>query len=84
MLREQIKQNIDKQISIILNTEIKTEETDYIDFRGAGLNSVHLLTLIIKLEELFGFEFDDELFVLNGFEYISDIINLVEKTMENQ
>jgi len=57
-------------------------ENDYIDFRGAGLNSIELMTLIVYLEEVLDFESDDEELNLEKFNVIDDLVNLVIRFKE--
>lgn len=78
MTRQDILEVLQNKILEIKNTVVALTEEDFIDFRGAGLNSIELMTIIVYLEEHFDFESEDEELNLERFTYVKDIINLVE------
>lgn len=75
------------EILFVLNSKIKEikdsgknlSEDDYIDFKGAGLNSLELMTLIVYLEDYFEIEFEDEELLISEYVYIRDLIDVVLK-----
>lgn len=75
---------INKHLKLMLNSEDDVKLENYIDYRGVGLNSVQLLTLMIKLEEEFDFEFDDDLLILEDFKLVSDIVICVSTIVERE
>jgi acyl carrier protein len=77
MDRNTILNAIQTKINEMKETAITISEGDYIDFRGAGLNSVELMTLIVYLEEYFDFESDDEDLDLEKISLIVDLVDLV-------
>lgn len=79
MDRDQIFNVIKAKIIEIKGETRKININDYIDYRGGGLNSIELLTLIVNLEEHFEFETDDEDLSLERFIFIKDIVDLVSE-----
>ena len=77
MDRSTILNAIQTKINEMKETTITVSEGDYADFRGAGLNSVELMTLIVYLEEHFDFESDDEDLDLEKINLVVDLVDLV-------
>lgn len=57
-------------------------EDDYLDFKGAGLNSLELMTIIVYLEDYYEIEFEDEDLLISEYVYIKDLIDIVCKRMQ--
>jgi|GEM_PF-4100394 len=79
MNRSDILDVIQIKISKIKESALVVHENDYIDFRGTGLNSIELMTLLVYLEEYFDFESDDEDLNLEKIILVSDLIDLVKR-----
>lgn len=77
MSREEILHIIAAKINQIKNENKEIMEEDYLDFRGIGLNSIELLTLIVHLENELEFETDDADLSLSHFSYVKDLIDSV-------
>ena len=54
-------------------------EEDYVDSRNVGFSSLQFLTFIVKLEEEFNIEFEDEELTFERYQKISDFINEIER-----
>ncbi|MCR4678141.1 MAG: acyl carrier protein [Lachnospiraceae bacterium] len=80
------------EILSVLNAKIKEikdngkvlNEEDYLDFRGAGLNSLELMTLIVYLEDYYEIEFADEDLLISEYVYIKDLMDVVCKKMQSE
>ncbi len=78
------------EILAVLNAKIKEikdngkilNEDDYLDFKGAGLNSLELMTLIVYLEDYYEIEFEDEDLLISEYIYIKDLMDVVCKKMQ--
>lgn len=78
------------EILSVLNAKIKEikdngkilREDDYLDFKGAGLNSLELMTIIVYLEDYYEIEFEDEDLLISEYVYIKDLMNIVCKKMQ--
>lgn len=74
----------------VLNVKIKEikdngkvlNEDDYLDYKGAGLNSLELMTLIVYLEDYYEIEFEDEDLLISEYVYIKDLMDIVCKKMQ--
>lgn len=53
-------------------------------FHDIGVNSLHLVELIVHVEELFDFEFDIEDMVITDDLSIERIVRIIEKHSENR
>lgn len=75
------------KILSVLNAKIKEikdngkifSEDDYLDFKGAGLNSLELMTIIVYLEDYYEIEFEDEDLLISEYVYIKDLMDTVCK-----
>jgi len=75
---ETIKTKI-RQIILENLTEIKEEDlTDNVELFSLGLNSLNSVSLVLGLEETFGFEFDMEEISYESFRAIADITQLIK------
>lgn len=78
------------EILSVLNAKIKEikdsgkilREDDYLDFKGAGLNSLELMTIIVYLEDYYEIEFEDEDLLISEYVYIKDLMDIVCKKMQ--
>lgn len=78
------------EILSVLNAKIKEikdngkilSEDDYLDFKGAGLNSLELMTIIVYLEDYYEIEFEDEDLLISEYVYIKDLMDIVCKKMQ--
>ena len=76
-----------KDILSVLNAKIKEikdngrvlNEDDYLDYKGASLNSLELITLIVYLEDYYEIEFEDEELLIGEYVYIKDLMDIVCK-----
>lgn len=82
MERSQILDDIVKKIYEMKETEASITEDDLLDFRGAGLTSVEILTLIVYLEDLYGIEISDDELILTHYVYVKDLIDVVVDNSE--
>lgn len=82
MDRVQILNDLAKQINQMKETEKELAEDDLLDFRGAGLNSVEILTLIVFLEDMYAIEISDDELILNQYVYMKDLIDVIVKNTE--
>ena len=82
MDRVQILNDLAKQINQMKETEKELAEDDLLDFRGSGLNSVEILTLIVFLEDMYAIEISDDELILNQYVYMKDLIDVIVKNTE--
>lgn len=79
MDRNEIVQRI---IEIFNNNDITDSTTklnDTINLFDHGLNSIGVIDIVVNLEEVFGFEFQDEDLPFDNFESIGKIADVVER-----
>ena len=50
--------------------------------KGAGLNSLELMTIIVYLEDYYEIEFEDEDLLISEYVYIKDLMDIVCKRMQ--
>jgi len=55
-----------------------SELSDDVELFSLGLNSLNAVSLVLGLEEVFGFEFDMDEISYESFRRISDIVELVK------
>jgi acyl carrier protein len=77
--RAEVVKVLEAKIEEIKNEPKTINEADYLDYRGVGLNSIELLTLIVYLEEYFHFELEDTDLSLACFTVVEDLLNFVIK-----
>ena len=77
MERADILKKISEKICSIREDMMEITEDGYLDFRGAGLNSIEVLSLLIYLEDIYGIEISDENLILSRYVYVKDIIDVV-------
>lgn len=78
------------EILSVLNVKIKEikdngkilGEGDYLDYKGAGLDSLELMTLIVFLENYYDIEFEDEDLLISKYVYIKDLMDIVYKKIQ--
>ena len=71
-----IKSNIEEAISssVTIDTELFT----------ADIDSIAFIKIVVSLEEVFNFEFDDEKLLITAFPKINDMINYVDLKVNEQ
>lgn len=77
MKRMTIINTIQSKVQEIKGNTVILREEDFIDYRGAGLNSVELMIMIVFLEEYFDFESDDEKLKIDELVLLKDLIDMV-------
>ena len=67
------------QIILANIPNLKEEElTDNIELFSVGLNSLNAVSLVLGLEETFGFQFDMDEISYDSFRAITDIVELIK------
>ena len=69
---------------IILDNITNISESDLsndVELFSLGLNSLNAVSLVLGLEEIFGFEFDMDEISYESFRKISDIVKLVSEKL---
>jgi len=78
--------NIQKQalevISSNLDTKVSSEVTIDLTFSSIGLDSITFIKIIVALESVFDFEFDDEMLLITKFPTIGTMIDYVQSKIE--
>ena len=79
MERNEIFEKLKQILSLAGGETIEdlTEETRLA--QDLGLNSVNVLYLVIAIEEMFGFEFDDV--GINTFQTVGDVIDYIQRKL---
>ena len=79
---ENIKQKI-RQLILENMPNVSTNElSDNVELFSLGLNSLNAISLVLGLEEVFGFEFDLDEISYESFRAISDIVELIKRKLE--
>lgn len=78
MEKKNILMEIEKKIKMMKLNNIEINEDDYLDYRGAGLNSIEIMILIVYLEEIYEIEISDEELLLDRYVYVRDLIKVVD------
>jgi len=58
----------------LVDTQMKLEQI--------ALDSIAFIQVIIELEEIFNFEFEDEMLAYESYESVADIVNYIESRCE--
>lgn len=83
MNKSAIYQIISDKIKEIKENEIEEISIESaLDYRGLGLNSLEMMTLLVYLEDYFEIEFDGEKMLLENYETVSHLIKVVEELKE--
>ncbi|MFR3138957.1 MAG: non-ribosomal peptide synthetase [Lacrimispora saccharolytica] len=87
-VREMYMENsyLENRIMDIIEKIAMVEFDKSISFKSLGVSSLEYVTLIVKVEKVFGIEFEDEALVMENFEtiekFIDYVCSLVEKKEE--
>ena len=73
-----IKAKINQLILDNMDKVSASELSDDVELFSIGLNSLNAVSLVLGLEEIFGFEFDMDEINYESFRRISDIVELVK------
>ena len=79
---ETIKQKIRKLILENMPNISANELSDNVELFSLGLNSLNAVSLVLGLEEVFGFQFDMDEISYESFRAIADIVELVKGKLE--
>lgn len=81
MTRDEIVQRIIEIFNNndIINCAIQLKED--MDLFDNGLNSIGVIDIVVNLEEVFGFEFQDEDLPFDNFKSIKKIADIVERRL---
>ena len=69
----------DKVISCAKRYMPALQDGDDSEFENYGLDSISAISLIIDIETLFGFEFDDDDLIFSKFNTLEKLLDIVEK-----
>ena len=79
---ETIKNKINQIIMENMSGISANELSDDVELFSLGLNSLNAVSLVLGLEEIFGFEFDMNEISYESFRTISDIVGLVKNKLD--
>ncbi|ELS02522.1 acyl carrier protein [Xenococcus sp. PCC 7305] len=79
---ENIKEKINQIILENMPGISVKELTDNVELFSLGLNSLNAVSLVLGLEEIFGFEFDMNEISYESFRTIADIVGLVRNKLD--
>ncbi len=69
-----------RQIVIEILPQVKdAENLDELDIFSQGLTSINAMSLVVKLQNLFGIQFDANEINIEDFKTIVNMVNLVEQ-----
>ena len=80
---ETIKTTVRQIVVDNLPTAKPEQITDEAELFSLGLNSLNAVSLVLGLEDAFGFQFDLEEISFDSFRAINDIVNLVQQRQES-
>ncbi|MGB3239937.1 MAG: phosphopantetheine-binding protein [Geitlerinemataceae cyanobacterium] len=78
---ETIKQQIHQILQDNLNDATPQQLSGNTELFALGLNSLNAVSLVLGLEDTFGFEFDLDEISFDSFRVVSDIVDLVTRKL---
>ena len=91
MNRDEIKEKLIALCAeIFKDSNVDTNLLEYVDFADdLGMDSITFITLIVELEAAFDITVPDDLLMMDNFENMDDVVNVVaeqldEKTKEKE
>ncbi len=82
MGKEEIELNVRMLLDDILDEEVEVQKISSDEkLNECGMNSLAAVKVIVKTENFFGFEFNDEDLIPGNFETISKLVNYIQSRL---
>ena len=82
MLKEDLLTNLSPYITEIIQNDIVISLST--EFVTAGMDSINFISLIVKCEELYNIETNDEELVSNNYNTFDDFISMILRHLDNK